>query len=396
MNIHKTHKENMNEFGEDLKNTPNVKPQDIDEMKKIYEASPSDWVVYFKLKNENCFYKATTPIADGIFNLDHFYCFKLIHKNHEKIADAVVADSGVEVVSWNHSRDSEWKKVKDFFAEYDKNLAYNITSHKCNACSLEFATCKAKNIKYGNGFGNDNVISCDSYRLKETKPNFNNGYIKASQEDLSEVVVLLSNLHIPFNNTPHDTDLHKITIEGNEIKFYPSMAYVKDLNQFYINNKALSWDEPHKPLEEMTPEYEGGVKGFSDKEIEPISAKNAQVEITSDDGTVYEFEKPEFECELYAVKTNSQDIVIIGAIKNKQDVWWESKWSISGKDFNSATFNLTPIKQKEEIQFPALMTTEYKEFTNANNKDTLQTLLKMGWRLATKAEIDSLFYEGKE
>ena len=35
--------------------------------------------------------------------------------------------------------------------------------NKCDDCVNCFATCENKNVKFGDGKGNDNVIACDSF-----------------------------------------------------------------------------------------------------------------------------------------------------------------------------------------------------------------------------------------
>ena len=35
--------------------------------------------------------------------------------------------------------------------------------NKCDDCVNCFATCENKNVKFGDGFGKDNVIACDSF-----------------------------------------------------------------------------------------------------------------------------------------------------------------------------------------------------------------------------------------
>lgn len=43
----------------------------------------------------------------------------------------------------------------------------------CDYCSLEIATCpKAKHIKFGNGKGNDNIIECSEFLVKQWHNNF--------------------------------------------------------------------------------------------------------------------------------------------------------------------------------------------------------------------------------
>ena len=38
--------------------------------------------------------------------------------------------------------------------------------HLCDNCENEFATCHPKEIEFGNGFGNDNVIKCLAFKRK--------------------------------------------------------------------------------------------------------------------------------------------------------------------------------------------------------------------------------------
>lgn len=42
-------------------------------------------------------------------------------------------------------------------------IAFCTKIHLCDSCVYEFATCEAKNIEFGNGKGNDNVIDCDCF-----------------------------------------------------------------------------------------------------------------------------------------------------------------------------------------------------------------------------------------
>ena len=39
----------------------------------------------------------------------------------------------------------------------------------CDNCVWCFATCESKNVKFGNGTGNDNVIKCDSFNTGGTE-----------------------------------------------------------------------------------------------------------------------------------------------------------------------------------------------------------------------------------
>lgn len=45
--------------------------------------------------------------------------------------------------------------------------------HLCKYCQNDFATCpKANNIKFGDGFGNDNVIECSEFVVTSCFNNF--------------------------------------------------------------------------------------------------------------------------------------------------------------------------------------------------------------------------------
>jgi hypothetical protein len=37
--------------------------------------------------------------------------------------------------------------------------------HLCAACKLSFASCNSKDVDFGNGIGNDNVIQCAEFKL---------------------------------------------------------------------------------------------------------------------------------------------------------------------------------------------------------------------------------------
>lgn len=43
----------------------------------------------------------------------------------------------------------------------------NRTMHLCNTCIHNYPECKSDNIEFGDGYGNDNVISCSGYKSKK-------------------------------------------------------------------------------------------------------------------------------------------------------------------------------------------------------------------------------------
>ena len=43
----------------------------------------------------------------------------------------------------------------------------NKTMHLCNSCKYIFPACKSKEIEFGIGKGNNNVIKCNAYSSRE-------------------------------------------------------------------------------------------------------------------------------------------------------------------------------------------------------------------------------------
>jgi len=395
-------------------------------LKEIYEANPSDWVIY-ALTGANTWIKVSDTDHDDI---------QLIAKQHEHIADAVIANPEVEVEQWSEIKDIAWATCPDFFRDYDDRYF--------------------------------------DYRLKETKPvNFNNGYIKASQEAYDLLVEQYTSM------LGYDKNFGYMYIENNEITMC-TLDYIKVCNeqeikykQLCINNGELSWDEstiskmetvhinsmedlnelPIVGEEEMnaSDDYKKGWKdrdkqsdlevtpdnvdgfnsdgsynhvederGWDDFEVNPAFQKSfksegetdaitdsrtdmcnngdsdgdkVDMEITDDDGKVYSFEKPKFECELLKVT----DKYLYGLIFPKDSEEQIQRWDLeTGRSYFTSMLQdeLIPIKPKEEIKFPALMINRYYSFTSVKNKE--EYLLNLDhWRLATKDELDGLYYEGK-
>jgi len=145
----------------------------LDEMKELHKSG--DYVCYHMISGG--WYK--TGIRDNSVTIKENS--KLIHKKHEALADAVIADGSVEVECYKKSiAKDRWHTCSPFFDVYD--------------------------------------VSWD-YRLKEIKPNFNRGWIKASQDFIV-----------------NETSLWKINRKEDVEK--------SKYKQFYINNGQLSWDEP--------------------------------------------------------------------------------------------------------------------------------------------------------
>ena len=122
------------------------------------------------------------------------------------------------------------------------------------------------------------------------------------------------------------------------------------------------------------------------------------ISITSNDGVVYEFNKPKFECELLKVV---EDIIIGWYLHS--NIVYACSWKLDGTDLSSHEKHLTPIKKQwfdYPENFPCIISNN--DFTKSKvimHKNYEQSgwinLLSHGWRLATKYEIASLYYKDK-
>lgn len=130
------------------------------------------------------------------------------------------------------------------------------------------------------------------------------------------------------------------------------------------------------------------------------------LKIEDENGKVYEFGKPDFECKLHEVFSG----LIYGRINNLPARWSldDGEAKAVGSRYSSIDkHNLTPIKPKwyeDESNFPALMyrqdisDEEYSPYvTIAGNIAGYKSLIVRSSmiRLATKEEVESLYYEGK-
>lgn len=132
------------------------------------------------------------------------------------------------------------------------------------------------------------------------------------------------------------------------------------------------------------------------------------ISIKDENGKEYEFEKPEFNYEFLKVV----DDIIIGYVKTYYNeiiggYWKDNGEFISGRA-NYKEWNLIQIKPKwyeDESNFPALITDGKRlEVATGFNSESQRFFYREyfysnicnGWRLATKEEVLSLHYEGKD
>lgn len=203
--------------------------------------------------------------------------------------------------------------------------------------------------------------------------NFNGGFIIASKEAY-DLLIELDYLDYTGNDWQND----------NYFEISEDMIYCGDvtnsIKQFYINNKALSWDEPiqlsatndlddlpigeenmqvigncilcYKYDEKCITAKEGLVcgncisNGDLDKHRE--SLKIERLSITDKDGKVYEFEKPEFKCELLKVV---KDKILGYIITNKPmsflaPCYWYKSGFLGNADLLKE-YSLIPIKPEK-------------------------------------------------
>ena len=121
------------------------------------------------------------------------------------------------------------------------------------------------------------------------------------------------------------------------------------------------------------------------------------ISITSNDGVVYEFNKPKFECELLKVV---EDIIIGWYLHS--NIVYACGWKLDGTDLSLHEKHLTPIKKpwfEYPENFPALIyCSEYERFEIALNIEHLLTdeyVVSEHIRLATKEEVVSLYWKDK-
>ena len=121
--------------------------------------------------------------------------------------------------------------------------------------------------------------------------------------------------------------------------------------------------------------------------------------ITAEDGTVYEFEKPDFDCELLKVYENKK---IVGSACDAsfghelQPFIWNINGIVISRD--SRIYDITPIKKpwyENEDNFPALLIWNDYDRVVYNKNEAINNLEK-NWRLATKEEVEALYYDNKD
>jgi len=227
---------------------------------------------------------------------------------------------------------------------------------------------------------------------EETKPNFNNGYIKANQEDIT----VGKTVYIKGD----DEDYHEKIIEEVLNIADKYKAFVADdgcrygLSSTYINKGQLSWDEPEdysndKQIINMKEYIQANSKG--EKEDDDIiydgeyvsrissmcSTELETISIKSDDGTVYEFEKPKFECEL--IKVKGDDIIGLVCFHDGRGdiaIWWNKNTGYVEVNKNS-NLCLTPIKPKQLTLKEILQDVQDKQMSVDASERLIRVIFKI-------------------
>jgi len=423
--------------------------------KEIYEANPSDWVVYFYIKVKNKWAKLSSNMQPYMKDTH-----KLIAKKHEHIADAVIANPDVEV-EWLNGLNLDKEKVFQCLECGSNDIACEMGSNKgyCEDCdSSEYAEVDKFYCSCTNFF--ISYVDHQTYRLKETKPksigdiaveyveqrdkatiskmetkpvNFNGGYIVASQEAYDLLIKLKYTMFDSFELT----DMF-LLVSNNTVYNYRFDAR-KGYKQFYINNEELSWNEP---IEDCDPrldylfdkstlvnsiatafnelpiveEGEEDGKRYNSNDMLDDNSSSVYMEgtlsITDDNGKVYEFEKPEFECELLKVV----GLWIVGYSKMDEGNLtlmarcWDKNTGIMIDSDTIRYFDLTPIKKQWYEEFidaepfeiavvdkgNCIFTATGFDGTMFYDSNGNEISFATNLRLATKDEVMSLYWEGKE
>jgi len=137
---------------------------------------------------------------------------------------------------------------------------------------------------------------------------------------------------------------------------------------------------------------EDGINKTNETKLERLENRNVNsneaISITDDNGKVYSFEKPEFECELKFVDVKSK---IIGTINNNITIW-ENNGECYYTETVSGMWNLIPIKKlwcENPENFPAVVK-HHNLIWIAYSKGEIKDA-----RLATAEELLALYHQGK-
>jgi hypothetical protein len=189
-----------------------------------------------------------------------------------------------------------------------------------------------------------------------------------------------------------------------------------EFNEETYNNAG--WYTEHNFIEEYSPDLDYRIKEKEDEDNRTSDDTNTTMDdsVDSDDieskmttnmvsneainsFTAHGFEVPDFAGEIL----KEIDGFYIGYVKD--DVGFSptaERWTKEGKHMNDEIadegYNLTPIKNpwyEDETNFPALIT-DGEDYTSCASQETwLQSyyISEVNWKLATKAERDSLYYK---
>lgn len=239
---------------------------------------------------------------------------------------------------------------------------------------------------------------------------WNGYYIKASQEAYDKLVEL--GYKMPFSYNGATTHISIV----NNLACKVSFKYGKDnYKPFYlVSGEFTETKEQGKEYIEL----HGGLDlndlptlVIETRQINRAEDKVEIISIADEGGKVYEFEKPEFECELLAIDDSNQ---IVGlTYPNGQKTL--TCFNLQGEAFEIVdelirwhNKDLAPIKPKwyeDETNFPALVVNKSGDYQKVVKLEDNVMIFSCGqlhidrfnseWRLATKEEALSLYYEGK-
>lgn len=205
--------------------------------------------------------------------------------------------------------------------------------------------------------------------MKENKQNFNGGYIGASQEAYD----LLVKEYVPQKGITQNM-IHGYLRVSNGMIIDESLQHsvFLELKQFYINNGALSWDEPTFNGFTSSEKIEI-MKKMQGHKIKTISIKD---EDRNELLSIVKYMANSFYSEVKDFEPLDTTNGLISQISNMvMDLQRKPKW------------------YEDEANFPALIYTS-EGFYVAKKKMEASYVFNGTDRLATKAERDSLYCEG--
>lgn len=339
-----TYEENQKAKREmEIDSAPEIATRNNQKMKELYEGDPNKWVTYIGHvhKGMNWTHKNLKPTFGSL--MVHY---KLILKEHEHIADAVIANHYVEIV-WKNKTDFDYMSLRlNFFESYNPKCMYQLKIFKPLGEMIPQFEGEKETLK-------SEEAACSN--------KWNGYYIEASQEAYDKLV----RLGHKESNAWTTTEKYIVIEEGNIYFNYEYEPITS--NRLYLIDGEFTETKPIKTVDDLL-EKCNVLTSVHDK---------ATISITDDDEEYRGVSDSRGMLDGFASLgrfTPNSEVILYSLVKPIEPKWYE-----------------------DESNFPALL---IEDDTNNKflvfNEVSLNTQYKHKYRLATKEEVMSLYCDGKE